>query len=255
MTSKFQTALLIGIAILVGMLYMRRPEKQIPIVQDIQVTQPEERSITVSSEGKFEAKLDTAEFTIIIEAEEMKLEDAKTKSEQAYEDLKSFLRDHGIEEKDIIDSYLQVQEKTGYTTAVNQKPYGVYLARRIVKVVVHDLEELEPLFIELQEAGYYQIEDIVIRLSHMDDVRDRALQLAMEEAQKRAKAIARAINREIGQAISIDTLEANSSESSYEFTYDTLDTFFGKNTSGWRKPYYGPEIIIVAHVTVKYELK
>lgn len=256
MSSKFQTALLIGIAFVMVMLYMRRPEKQIPIVQDIKVTQPEEKTIIVSGDGKLITKLDTAEFIIAYDTEETDLAIAKEKSEEMYAEATDILKSHGIEERDIIFDYSRVEAKTGYTTAVNRKPYGPYVVHTTIKVTVRHLEELEPLFIDLQEAGFYQIEDIVLRISNLDDIRNRVYQLAIDAADKKAKAIVRAIKLEIEYVISIDTLESNNSYSSYENYYASLDDFFGTFDSGWRRPSYsGPDITILAHVTVKYELK
>ena len=253
MSSKFQNVMLIGIAIVVIALFLRQPEKQIPIVQDIQVTQPKERSIIVTGRGEVTAKIDKAEFVIAFETDEKELADAKIKNEETYIDTIMLLKQYAIEDKDISE-YHQVEIKTGYTTANGKKPIG-YIIHRSLKVTLHSLEELEPLFIDLQAAGIYDIENIFLSVSDIDGYQERALQLAVENANQKAKAVGRNINREIGQAISVNANSIYGDNNAGILSFDTLNTFFENKTSTWQKHFSVPEIAIYFYVTVEYELK
>lgn len=253
MSSKFQTALLIGIAFVVVMLYMRRPEKQIPIVQDIEVTQPEERSITVSSEGKVTTNLDEVEFLIIMDTEAKELADAKLASEESLFKATTILSTHGVEEKDIIIGDTLIRVKTGYTT-VNPKVVG-YIVYQSVKVTLRHLDQLMPLFAELQETQLFEIESIVFSISELEGYRERALQLAIQNANAKAKAIAREAGQEVGSVITIQAVNSNYSSAQYYRSFETLDSFFGEGTNRWEKPLWIFEITIAADVVVTFELK
>lgn len=253
MSSKFQNVMLIGIAIVVIALFLRRPEKQIPIVQDIQVSQPKERSIIVTGRGEVKAKFNEAEFLIHFRTEDKELAEAKITNEKIYIETIALLQRYGVEVKDISD-YLQVEVKTGYTTSNNNKPIG-YIAHRALKVTIHSIEELDPLLVDLQTTDKYDIEDIVLRVSDSDRYNERALQLAMENADQKAAAIGRTINREIGSAISIGAAGAYNESTSGSQSFSTLATFFGKSSNSWEKGFSIPEFTFFVTITVEYELK
>jgi uncharacterized protein YggE len=123
-----------------------------------------------------------------------------------------------------------------------------------MKVTVHHLEELDPLFVSLQEAGKYDITDIVLRLSDTSAYEEQATQEAMEDANKKAKAIGRTLNREIGQEISINSYSGSrESSSSFVYSFDTIASYFSKVRM--YPDFSVPEIIISAWVNVVYELK
>ncbi|MFZ5855846.1 MAG: SIMPL domain-containing protein [Chloroflexota bacterium] len=250
MSSKFQNVMLIGIAIVVIALFLRRPEKQIPIVQDIQVTQPEERTITVSSEGEVITNLDKVEFVLIFESEEKELADAKLKTEEYFTDAVNILNTHGVEEKDMMIGPLQVRVKTGYFT-VEEKVVG-YIVYRTMRVTLRHMDEFMPLLTDIQEETHYKVEDIVFSVSNIDGYRERVLQMAIQNATAKAKAIGREINSEIGEVISIQAVDSISSPS---YSFGTLDAFFREGTNRWEKPLWIYEVTIRVNVLVKFELK
>ena len=248
MPSKFQTFLLIVIAFVVVMLYMRRPEKQIPIVQDIQVTQPENRSITVSSEGVVTTTPDTADFQVIIDTDDIELAVARENNTSLTQDAMTILEENGIPKEDIHVDFLRVR-----VDATNKRIYR-YIVNNLIKVTVHDLDQLEPILTALQERGDIEISRITFSVSRMSQYEEQALQLAVGAAQEKAKAITRKMGLQIGKAITIQQLSNPYSSTKSYSTYDVtgLDAgYIYDNLTAVRFT----EITVIVQVSVAFELK
>ena len=248
MSSKFQTALLIGITFVVVMLYMRRPEKQIPIVQDIQVTQPENKSITVSSEGVVTTIPDTVEFQIIIDTEDKELAIAREKNSELTQAAMTILKENEIPEEDIDTDFLRVR-----VDRTSNRIYR-YIINNLIKVTIHDLDRLEPLLTALQQNGDIQISQITFSVSQMSRIEEQALQLAIGAAQEKAKAITRTMGLEIGKVITVQQLSSPYSSTRSYSTYDVtgLDAgYIYDNLTAVRFT----EVEVTVQVSVTFELK
>ncbi len=246
MSSKFQNVMLIGIAVVVIALFLRRPEKQIPIVQDIQITQPENSFIKINSEGVVQVAPDTAEVEIVITTEELALAEAKQKNEELTEEAIRILKEYQIQDKDINGDFLRVQVNAGVTQIYN------HTVSNVIEVTIHDLSLLEPVLTSLQQDGKaaLKISKVTFSLSRINQYEEQALQLAVDAAQEKAKAMSRKLGRQLGNVITIEQSTFNSS---------SLDS----GTFTWMPGYRQDtllsiaftEITIRVYVTVKFELE
>lgn len=249
MSQKIQLFLIVCIAIATGALVLNARRPQEPVLQEITIVQPKERTITVTSNGEIKVKPDTAEFTVFIQVSKKELADAKMENEKTFLRAMTILENHAVEQKDIKSEELRVKVDT-----VGGKIFMYYVSKSL-SVTLHDLAELEPLFTDLQEAGIYRIERIVISHSNINQYRQQVLQIAVKNAEEKARATAMSLNRDIGQPISIQE-NSYSSPEQIKFTYSDLDSFTmnsKENYSNFRT--VTAEIIVGVQVTVIFELK
>jgi len=250
MSQKIQLFLTVCITIITGMLLFSALRPQAPILQDITIKQPEERSITVSAREKLEIQVDMAEFLIVIEVEEDELADAKMKNEEAYLKTVQILGNHLIEKKDIITGDLQVFIERSYTLEREIIGYKVF---RSLEVTVHDLAELEPLFTDLQNVNISRIEHIMFSVSNLAFYQEQALQKAMQTAENKAKAIATGIHQQIGGIIYMMEL---SNSTSNPIIYGDMEEYSGGSLFNYPSSLFSAKIITIeAGVEVSFELK
>jgi hypothetical protein len=248
MSQKIQFFLIVCIAIATGALVLNARRPQEPVLQEITINQPDERVIAVYGYGEVKAGLDKVEFQISIDTKNKELADARMEIEEKTLKIIDILQSHTIQEKDINIGILLLK----VNSALTSNP--TYSGSRTINVTLNELTELTPLFTDMQEAGFNRIERIRISTSKYDWYYEQALHLAIKNAEEIAKTIAFDISREIGPPISIQEGTPSYVDNLY---YDDLISFFSGSTENYRQEsaFSISEINIVAHVTVKYELK
>ena len=248
MSQKIQFFLIVCIAIATGALVFSALQPQASTVQEITIVQPEERSITVGGEGEVKARPDTVEFVIVVETTDKELPAAKIQNEKIALEIMNILQNHEIANKDINSDYLRVK-----TDAAGTRIYK-YIVDKLIKVTLHDLAEMEPLFTDIQKTGVVQITEIHFSISQIQLYREQALQLAIQEAEKKAEIMARKAGMEIGKPFSIEEnpVYRYGNQSPETFSMDNLNidyVFETMNSVAFA------EITIEAQVTIKFELK
>ncbi|MBI5933316.1 MAG: SIMPL domain-containing protein [Chloroflexi bacterium] len=250
MSQKIQLALTVCITIITGMLLFSALRPQAPILQEITIKQPEERMVTVSAHEKIEVEVDTVEFLIVIAIEEDELATAKLKNEETYLATVRILGNHLIEKKDINTGDLQVLLERSFT--LDRDIIG-YTVIRSLKVTVHDLADLEPLFTDLQDAKVGRIENILFTVSNTELFQEQVLQKAIQTAENKARAIASGIDREIGGIISIDEFSNSTSQNIF---YSDLEEYSGRKFYNFTaSSLLIRNITIESGVSVSFELK
>ncbi len=223
---------------------------QAPQVQDIQIVQAKERSISAYGNGEVKVRPDMVRFTINLENRQTELAAAKEENDKITQIILADLEKHGVLKSDIKEDY-----PTTEVDGVNSKIYG-YIYRQSIKVTLHDLTKLEPLFYAILEAGAYQISDISFQISNVDLYLEQALSLAVADAKKKAEVMGEELGRQVGEPLSVK-------EDSFTNPYETGFSYPIINSSSMEtEPYFGQlseyefkEIVIQAKVLVEFQLK
>lgn len=250
MSQKIQLALTVCITIITGMLLFSALRPQAPILQEITIKQPEERTIQTYGIGDTKCTLDTAKFDLVIESDGPELGDVKLENEKSMQQATKILQDHAVEVKDINIGFQHILYKNRFLTDPLVFSYAV---KRTLGVIMHGLAGLHPLFTDLQDAGFSKISNIAISDEDINLCSEKALQQAMINAEAKAKAMALGIDREIGQIIEVSELSTETTS----FFYTDLYSFYGENSENrWQsKLFSSSEITISMKVSVTFELK
>lgn len=220
-----------------------------PIVQEIQIVQPIERSITVSGAGKVEIKPDTMEFVIKIENSQKELVPAKEENNAIKQKVMAVLEKHKIAKEDIKSDFTKIN-----TDASSIRVYR-YIVTNSIKVKLRDLTKIEAVFTGILEAGANQITDISFQVTNLEQYKERAAVLALQITKQKASVMAGELGQVIGKPISV---QESSISDRYPYPYQqsfvleglSLDYVFDEINA----VAFG-EVTIEALITVKFELK
>ncbi|MEW6241026.1 MAG: SIMPL domain-containing protein [Chloroflexota bacterium] len=249
MSQKIQSIVLVVIAIMVIALLMRPQEQQLPTVQEFQIVQANERTITVAGEGEIKVKPDRMKFVIVITTRQKELEPAKEENERIIQEVTKVLEDYGIAEDDIKMDFLRIK-----TDATQARVYN-YIVEQDIQVTLRDLTQIEALFMDILKAGAIEIGQVSFQVSNIELFKEQTLGLALQSAKRRAIVMARELGQDIGEPLSIQespnqSRSTNSYQGSITLTGIELDYIFDEITAAA----YG-EITITAFVVVEFQLK
>lgn len=202
------TLLLVIVLLLAGC----ASKPQAPQVQDIQIVQAKERSISAYGYGEVKVRPDLVRFIVLVKTEKGELSPALEENEKATQDILTILQKYEIANNDIKQDYLQ-QEENGS----DSDPY-FYIIQRNIKVVVRDLTKLESLFTEILQAKVYLISDVRFQVSNITLYQEQALTLAVSDARNKAETMATELGREVGEAVTVSEASYNNQN---EYAYNS----------------------------------
>lgn len=110
-----------------------------------------ERSIIVTGEGKITVRPDIATFIIVIQNAERDIEKARQKNETITANVRTILSEYKISESDISEDFIRSRTDTRANNIY------WYETSRSIKVTLRDLSNIDIIFLQVLEAGAYQI--------------------------------------------------------------------------------------------------
>lgn len=171
---------------------------------------PPEHTLTVSGEGKISAKPDVAivEMSVISQNENVEL--VQSENDQKMQRVVNFLKESGIDEKDIKTTQYNLQPEYDYSWCRTTE-YPVYCPPKLVdymltqslQVKIRDLSRVGKIIGNLSEIGVNQISDISFVIDNDAEIKSAARQKAIAEAKQKAQEMANAANIELGKIIDI----------------------------------------------------
>lgn len=156
-------------------------------------------SITVSGMGEVFAVPDTATFSVSVRERAGQVEDAQEVATQKANDIITFLKGEGIEEKDIktTDYSIYPQYKWVQDTACSERycPPGRqelvgFEVSQTFMVKVRDTEKAGELLSGVGSLGVSEVSSISFTIDDEDALRAEARSLAIEEAREKAEELA-----------------------------------------------------------------
>lgn len=186
---------------------------------------PYANTITVTASGEASAVPDIAHISFSVVESGDTVEEAQTKATEKGTAALSFVREQGVEEKDIKTTGYNVYPKYNYPQpcygevcpAIYREPQIVgYEVSQTVEVKVRDTEKVGAL---LQGLGSLSVQNIYgpnFVLDDEDAVREEARDAAIKEAKEKAQRLARDLGVRLGRVVSF-------SENSGYYPYPMYD--------------------------------
>ncbi len=115
-----------------------------------------------------------------------------------------FLKNNGIEKKDIDAANLSTQPEYQYEQKTGKSTMTGYRASRSVEVKVYKLDQLNALLDGALKAGLNEISSIQFSVDNPQRYRDQVRQKAIENAIQQAAALAKGFNSKLGPVYSIN---------------------------------------------------
>jgi uncharacterized protein YggE len=207
---KYNVTLLLFFALLLAGC---APTPQAPLVQDIQVIQAQERTISIRGIGEVRIRPDAVRFTIIVKTDGSYLTAALEDNEKATREVLALLKKHEIADADIKTG--QPDQEEGVFEPVR------YFVRQSITVILRDLTRFETLSTEILQGGAYHISEVRFLVSDLSLYKEQALNLAVSDARNNAEIMAAEIGRELGAVLTIHEEGGHG--------YETVTSLYGPN--------------------------
>jgi uncharacterized protein len=156
-------------------------------------------SITVNGDGIYEADPDVAVISMTISTQEAQLKDAYSGATNAAEQIRQVLRNNGIDPKDAQVGYFQVSPVYDYTKA-KRKAVG-YAVRSTITLKVKDFTKIAPLSDAFATIDVTGDQNISYDIADMPAARDKAIQIATQNARKSAETVAATTGAKLGELL------------------------------------------------------
>lgn len=201
-------------------------------------------TVTASGNGKTVAAPDIAEmyFGATVMADDAKA--ALSQANDIAEQVAKAVKGAGVASEDIQTANISVwpeQNSEGGKIVITG-----YRASIQVRARVRDIDSVGDVIGAATEAGANEISGPTFTLDDDSDVRNEAIELAIDDARKRAEVMAKAAGKSLGEIISVS--EAGLSTPIY---YAAADSAMGGGSVGVEPG----QLDITASVTVVFELK
>lgn len=187
------------------------PAPQAPLVQDIQVIQAKERSISSRGIGEVRIRPDAVRFTIAVITDGSERTAALEDNEKATQEALALLKKYEIADADVEPG--QPSQEEGVREPVR------YFVRQSIKVILRDLTRFESLSTEILQGRVYQISEVRFLISDLAPYKEQALDLAVSDARNKAEIMAAEIGRELGEVFTI--------YEEYGYVYEPGTTSYG----------------------------
>jgi hypothetical protein len=157
-------------------------------------TSPEPRSVTVTGDADVKVVPDVVEVTVGVESLDTTVAAVKKKNDEAVAHVLGAAKAAGVDPKDAQTEYIYLEPR--YRSYQDRDISG-YVARRTVKLTVHDVRAFEPVLSAVLEAGGNVVQGVQFRTTDLRKYRDQARDLAVKAAREKAEDLAKALGQQI----------------------------------------------------------
>lgn len=160
------------------------------------------RQIVVTGEGKVAVKPDIATFTASVVTQAEKVGEAQSENTRRSNEVLSFLKKSGVEEKDLktVGYFISPQYQYDsrpciqiYPSPCPQNPPKIvsYEVRHSIEVKVRDLNKVDDLLAGAVDKGANEVGSVQFTVDKIEKVLAEARQKAIEDAKEKAEVLAK----------------------------------------------------------------
>jgi uncharacterized protein YggE len=167
------------------------------------------KTITVSAEGEALAVADIASFTFSVDEEGVTSEEAQKKSTDKMNAALDYLKQNGVEDKDIktenysvYPKYASVAPCYAFDCPAPQSKIVGYTVSQSVRVKVRDTDNAGKFLGELTSKGINNVSGLTFTIDDEDALYAEAREDAIKKAKAKAKTLANNLDVDLGDVIS-----------------------------------------------------
>jgi uncharacterized protein YggE len=207
-------------------------------------------TVSFSGEGKVLAKPDVGVVSLSIVTEAVTSKQAQDDNSNKSNELIHFLRDEGIDEKDIKTTSYNIHPTYTYPRYAQPKISG-YRVTQSIQVKIRNLDNVDAILDGVVAKGVNQVNTLQLTVDDPEELQNEARELAIKDAKKKAKELKGQLGIKLGKII-------NFSENTGGYTpvpryaYESADLGIGGG-GGPSIPVGENEIVV--NVTITYQIK
>ncbi|MFY8350455.1 SIMPL domain-containing protein [Pseudoalteromonas sp. SSM20] len=165
---------------------------------------PNHRHIAITGYGETSVKPDIAILHLSVEHTDKKSAEAKAEVDKRFNALLKGLKKFDIKESDIVASRIATSPRYEYSQEQRKQLHVGYSANRTIKVTVNDLNLLSDVMDLALSVEVNQIQHLEMASSKEEELQQKAVELAIENAKSNGAALANAFGASLGKVYSID---------------------------------------------------
>jgi uncharacterized protein YggE len=160
-------------------------------------------TIAVSGTAEIRVPPNEVNLKLGVESRDPKLEAAVANNDARTAAVLNFLRESGIEAKDIQTDFVDIQPHYNHERLGQQITPVFYLVRRNLGVRLRNVAQFDAVLTGALKSGVNHVDGIEFRTTELRKHRDAARQQAIRAAKEKALALAKELDVEVGKAQSI----------------------------------------------------
>lgn len=167
------------------------------------------RQFSVSGEGKVAVKPDIATITAGVLTQAGKIGEAQDENTEKSNAVMAFLKQHGIEEKDIKTIGYAISPQYQYFTSPPclsfpcppQRPPQItgYEVRHTIEIKIRDFAKADLVLDGVVDAGANEVASLIFSVDNPEQARAEARTQAIQDAEKKARMLARSLGVRLGR--------------------------------------------------------
>jgi hypothetical protein len=157
-------------------------------------------TISISATGEVFAAPDVANFTVSVVKEAKTAVEAQSQNAEAINKIVKFLKDSGIENKDVKTSGYNIYPKYDYLEHQGQVFKG-YEVTQSLDVKVRKIDEAGKILSGVVEMGANQVGGINLAIDNEDELKRTARQKAISEANTKAEELVKDLDISLGRLV------------------------------------------------------
>lgn len=165
---------------------------------------PNHRHIAITGYGETTVKPDIAVLHFSVEHTDKKSAEAKAEVDKRFNTLLKGLKKYNISEKDIVASRIAVSPRYEYSQQERKQRHVGYSASRSIQVTVNDLTMLSDVMDLALSVEVNQIQRVEMASSKEEQLQQKAVELAIENAKTNGAALANSFGAALGKVYSIN---------------------------------------------------
>lgn len=161
----------------------------------------QQNTINITGKGEIFIKPDIAKISVSVEKNAYSLSDAQNQATNAINNVTKFLKDSGIEDKDIKTTNYNIYPRYDYIRDKGQVFRG-YTVSQTLEVKIRKIGDTGKILAGVTSAGANQISGVSFTIDNEEVVKREARQKAIADAKEKAKQLAKDLGIKIGRLIS-----------------------------------------------------
>lgn len=205
-------------------------------------------TMSFSGEGKVLAKPDIAVISMSIVTERVTSKDAQYDNSKKSKAATDFLKEQGIEDKDIKTTGYNIYPQYSYRQNYSPEIKG-YQVNQTMEAKVRDLDKVSGILSGIVSAGINQVNDLSFQIDDPDSLKSEARAKAIENAKRKAEELEKQLGVRLGRIVNFSESIGGFPEPIF---YEKAITG-GIDGDGPILPIGGNEVVV--NVTIIYQIK
>lgn len=168
---------------------------------------------SVFGAASVDAAPDLARLRVAIKQTRPKPAEAFEVTRAAVNQVREVLRGHGIPDTAVSTSRLNLQSNWAYHN--NERKFLGYTCAASFVIELRELDTLEPVLVEVVEAGANHVDGVEFDVSRKKQLRAQAREGAVAAAQEKAQLYAQAAGVRLGPIVHIKDVDSDSMQNTY----------------------------------------